>query len=372
MAIFAGMKLLRKGEERENRIYVIVWISVFVLLALRVVMECIVRRESAIDFAAILGSWMRAVPYLLLFALHNHLAAPQIVYHKRSGLYVTMAVLLLGVFFAYIILLREGPAPGMAPPEPWPWGSGPDMPSVPEGSWRPLDPKVLSALIGIMLVGVNLGLKYFFYGEYEKQELARLEKENLRHQLESLRYQINPHFFMNTLNNIHALVDIDPEKAKESIVELSKLMRHVLYDSDKATIPLGQDLDFLDHYMALMRMRFGDNLKIEYDRPASDDGAEVPPLAFTSFIENAFKHGISYEKESFVRISISLDAGKIVFRCVNSRHAVSASSGKGVGQENTRNRFDLLYGDSYTLHIDEKPDIYEVLLVVPAKPPHMI
>ncbi|MCR5325998.1 MAG: histidine kinase [Bacteroidales bacterium] len=366
------MKMLRREEERENRIYIIIWITVFFLLALRVVMECIVRKEGGVDFGAILGSWLRAVPYLLLFAFHNYLIAPLLIYKKQVWGYIALTVLLFGAFVAYVFLLRDNPGPGMAPPEPAPWEDG-FMPHMPDGrAWRPLSPEMLNCLLGLMLVAANLGAKFYFHGEYEKMELARLEKENLSHQLESLRYQINPHFFMNTLNNIHALVDIDPEKAKESIVELSKLMRHVLYDSNRATIPLGQDLEFLDNYVALMRMRFGDNLQIEYSRPPEDNGAEVPPLAFASFVENAFKHGLSYEKESFVRISVAVESGKVLFNCVNSQSGRPRASEKGVGLENSRHRFELLYGDAFVLHMENKPDTYSVLLVIPAKPTRLV
>jgi LytS/YehU family sensor histidine kinase len=97
-----------------------------------------------------------------------------------------------------------------------------------------------------LMLCTNLGLKYYYLMLDNRQKLFNLEKENLNQQLTYLRYQINPHFFMNTLNNIHALVDIDPEKAKESIVELSKLMRYILYEGSKPTIPLDLETEFLE------------------------------------------------------------------------------------------------------------------------------
>ena len=171
---------------------------------------------------------------------------------------------------------------------------------------------------------------------------------------------------MNTLNNIHALVDIDPEKAKESIEEFSKLMRHVLYEGDKPTIPLPDELDFLRHYIALMRMRYADTVRIDLTLPERADGAEIPPLVLASFVENAFKHGISYEKPSFVRVSVSVEAGKIVFRCVNSRQGAEQVQSHGIGLSNVRGRLNLLYGDRYTLHIDQDGEVYDVLLLLPA------
>lgn len=365
------MKIIKTEEQRENRIYLIIWTAVFAFLALRIAIECMMHGEGAIDFRAILYSWAQVVPFLLLFVFHNYLVAPLAIYNKQFGLYSILTLLLLGLFFCWLFL-KESPEPGMMPPEPYGTDFGDALPPE-DGRWgRPMHPDVLRGLVAVMLISANVGLKVFFHTENERLMIQRLEKENLKHQLESLRYQINPHFFMNTLNNIHALVDLDPEKAKQSIVELSKLMRHVLYDSDKATIPLSQELDFLDNYIALMRMRFGENVQIEYTRPDNAERAEVPPLAFASFVENAFKHGLSYEHESFIRISASLDAGKIIFRCVNSRPLQPYKLGQGVGLSNSRQRFELLYGQAYTLHIEDNADSFEILLVIPATPSRKI
>ena len=366
MAIFVEMKVIRNEEQRENRVYLITWMAVFMVLALRIAIECIVRREAAIDFRAILASWGQVLPFLILFLLHNFCVAPLLVYRKQTGLYAVLTVLLLALYIFWLWFLKDSPEPGLTPPEPEPDRS---FLPPPDGRWgRPMHPNVLRVLIAVMLLAVNAGIKVLFHSENERLKVQRLEKENLQHQLESLRYQINPHFFMNTLNNIHALVDLDPEKAKESIVELSKLMRHVLYDSDKATISLDQELDFLDNYVSLMRMRFGDNVEIEFLRPEDTAGAEVPPLAFASFVENAFKHGISYERPSYVHISVAVDSGKIIFRCRNSNNPKRSEYGSGLGMANSRHRFELLYGEACTLHIDDESDIFEVLLVIPAKP----
>lgn len=365
------MKLLGKENGKENVLYLVVWASFFLLLGLRGVITGLLD-GSGFEIRSLLESWLGLLPFLVLFLLHNYLAAPQLVYHKRTAVYVAASVLLFGLFVAYLAIGHGDPAAGGPPPEPGfaPDGYGPEGPRGPrgpEGGRHPMRPDVLEAVVALIMMGANLGLKFFFRGIRERESMERLEKENLRYQLEYLRYQINPHFFMNTLNNIHALVDLDPEKAKESIVELSKMMRHILYDSDKATIPLRDELDLLEHYISLMRLRFPDSVSIEYIRPASEEGAEVPPLSLASFVENAFKHGISYEKRSFVRINAALEGGKVIFRCVNSRPASSSVSGKGLGIENVRSRLQLLYGEDFTLHIEDSAEAYEVLLVLPAK-----
>ena len=244
-----------------------------------------------------------------------------------------------------------------------PWEPGPDG----HRGDRPLKPEALKVIMGLLLVGVNLGVKYYFRSMQEARRVQQLQTENLAQQLEALRYQINPHFFMNTLNNIHALVDIDPEKAKESILVLSKLMRYILYEGNRPTIPLTHEADFLRHYVTLMRMRYPESVRIGLTLPEDPDGAEVPPLVFASSVENAFKHGISYEAESHVLVSVSLENGRVLFRCTNSRH--DAPKTGGLGLENVRKRLELLYGADFSLQTEVSDREYDIRIDLPQTPP---
>jgi LytS/YehU family sensor histidine kinase len=160
-------------------------------------------------------------------------------------------------------------------------------------------------------------------------------------------------------------VDIDPEQAKSSILELSRMMRYILYEGDKPTIPLTKETEFLRHYIYLMRLRYSDSVKIDVDFPEECGNVEIPPMMFVSFVENAFKHGISYEKESFIRVSMAIEEYKLIFKCVNSRNGTNSDKSSGIGLANVRKRMELLYGKDYTLHIDENNEIYDILAVIP-------
>ncbi len=271
--------------------------------------------------------------------------------------------------------MRSG-ADGLASP-PGMGGPG-EHPEPPRGEKRveaelgakPIGAEISKILIALMMLGVNLGAKYYTTYTLEKKRLAELEKENLRYRLEYLRYQINPHFFMNTLNNIHALVDDAPEKAKDSIVELSRLMRHVLYDSNGPTVSLAKEMDFLRHYLYLMRLRFTDRVRISCSFPEDEGGAKVPPLIMTTIAENAFKHGVSYKSDCNIRLSIALEGERLIFRCANSIvPGQEDPSAGGVGLDNIRKRLSLLYGEDFVLHIAKSADEYEVLMVLPCEPP---
>lgn len=313
---------------------------------------------------------MRIVlPFLVLLLVHHFLLAPLL--RKRLPLYIglTMALLVLFGFWCFSPIGRPQGAPAfpgqnemMPPPPPGPGGRGPE----PQGRKGPISPETSRLITGILLVGVDLGAYFYMESRRKERRMKELEAENTKQRLESLRYQINPHFLMNTLNNIHALVDLDPEKARESILELSKMMRYILYEGNRPTIPLAQEADFLRHYVSLMRIRYPGEIRIDLSLPADCGEAEVPPLVFASSVENAFKHGISYEAESFVSIEVSCEDGRVVFRCSNSRHG--AATGGGIGVDNVRKRLELLYDEDFTYTVEATESRYDIRMNLPASP----
>ena len=338
-------------KTQEVVIYGILWLCV---LALVPVIMFFQGHSTGLEFQIgdVLRIWLGILPFFVLFLLHDLLVAPLLVEKGKTLVYLGMLLVLMVLFGAYVWMFRR--VPGGPPP--------------PGGKGLPLTPEVMKVVMGLLMLGVNLGAKYYLKSVRSERRMQELKAENLRNQLESLRYQINPHFFMNTLNNIHALVDIDPEKAKGSIEEFSKMMRFVLYEGDRTTIPLAKEVDFLRHYVALIRMRYAETVRIELTLPEGDVAGEVPPLVFASFVENAFMHGVSYEYVSFVQVSVALQDGKTVFRCTNSLHGDGQVEGLGIGLQNVRRRLDLLYGNRYTLNIDKNDATYDVVLTLPQAP----
>ena len=221
---------------------------------------------------------------------------------------------------------------------------------------------------GLLLMGMNLGVKLYFKTQEDREQQERLEKQDLERQLEYLRYQVNPHFFMNTLNNIHALVDINPERAKTTIVELSKMMRYILYEGDKKYIPVQREALFLKNYIELMRLRYSSRVSINLDIPEMMPDVMLPPLLLIIFVENAFKHGVSYAAPSFIDIKVEVTQDKLKFRCRNSRQEQKPDEKKkkgGVGLANARRRLDLLFPNQYSLEIKENDKEYDVQLEIP-------
>ena len=180
-----------------------------------------------------------------------------------------------------------------------------------------------------------------------KTEAERKEAINfkLKSELQHLHYQLQPHFFFNSLNNIYALVDISPEQAKTSIHSLSKLMRYMLYETNVESLPLAKEIDFMKKYIDLMKLRVSDKTVVTYNFPSEETGIKIAPLLFISLIENAFKHGVSSSKESTIQINMTTDEKTVLFTIENDDFPKKTDdkSGSGIGIPNVEKRIELLY-----------------------------
>ena len=183
-----------------------------------------------------------------------------------------------------------------------------------------------------------------------------------------LKHQLNPHFLFNTLNNISSLTQIDPDKAQESIGQLSDLLRYALYDSEADKVPLTAEMEFMDNYIDLMALRCNELTKVEKSLERPQQSVEVAPLLFISLVENAFKHGVNARYPSFVRIGMRYADGKLLFQCQNSLFEKQGSDhiGSGIGLENMKRRLELLYPGkySYKQQADENTYTVEVILSI--------
>jgi sensor histidine kinase YesM len=171
-----------------------------------------------------------------------------------------------------------------------------------------------------LMMGLSVALKMtvrWFEVDNERKELAKAKSEA---ELQNLKNQINPHFLLNTLNNIYALIEFNPPKAQQAVMELSKMLRHLLYDNNQTYVPLRREAEFMKNYIELMRIRLADHVKLTTDFSYAQTGNTlISPLIFISLIENAFKHGVSGDKPSFIDISLKEHPdGKVEFVCRNS------------------------------------------------------
>lgn len=201
---------------------------------------------------------------------------------------------------------------------------------------------------------------------WHHSEDARLEAEAARAEAElrNLRSQINPHFLLNTLNNIYALTAFDTPRAQKAIEQLSKMLRHMLYDNQQEEVPLTDEIQFLENYVNLMKIRLPQNVDVTFEKDVDNPDLKIAPLLFVSLVENAFKHGVSPTEPSYVHISISTESGGtgarwhegargsevVVFDISNSNHPKTQQdrSGHGIGLNQVQRRLDLSYPHRYT------------------------
>ena len=181
------------------------------------------------------------------------------------------------------------------------------------------------------------------------QSLKELEAARAQAELRNLRNQINPHFLLNTLNNIYALTAFDTAKAQETIQELSKMLRHILYDYQQPTVPVSDEVEFLENYVKLMRIRLPETVSVTFNTNIQSSRIEIAPMIFISLVENAFKHGISPTEPSFIRINIDANEQTIVCSIENSNYPKSSSdhSGHGIGLQQVERRLELAYPEKY-------------------------
>ena len=187
-----------------------------------------------------------------------------------------------------------------------------------------------------------------------KTEAQRKEATNskLESELQHLHYQLQPHFFFNSLNNIYSMVDISPEQAKKSIHSLSKLMRYMLYETNMDVLPLSKEIDFMKKYIDLMKLRVSDKTEVSYNFPEEETGIKIAPLLFISLIENAFKHGVSATKESYINISMTSNEKTVQFAIENDNFPKKTDdkSGSGIGLQNVEKRLQLLYPNKHSFN----------------------
>lgn len=197
--------------------------------------------------------------------------------------------------------------------------------------------------------------------ESEKKEMVT---RNLESELQHLKYQLQPHFFFNSLNNIYSLVEKSPAGAREAIHNLSKLMRYLLYEAGKK-VELSQEIEFLKKYIQLMELRHTDRTTVHYHFPELDEtDYSIAPLLFIPMIENAYKHGISATQPSEIRFEMNIRNNQLFFSSTNSNFPKleNDKSGSGVGLDNLKKRLKLLYPGHHELDQGITNNIFWIML----------
>lgn len=383
------MKLSNKPYLLEQLIYIFIWLIVFLAPVVIAYLPISSTSEQPIysDWKSIVFMWGFVIlPFFILFCINNFWLAPFFFFKKKYLHFILLVTLLVGLFVWFdVAFIRKGIKNDFVPMRQ-PIEMRDNSPAehgrpFAERHYRPFPndrfrqpgpipnvmiiPVISRFLVAILMISFNIAIKLLFKSMRDEEMIKELERCKLQSELEYLKYQINPHFFMNTLNNIHALMDSNTGQAQKAIIEFSKMMRYVLYEANNKTILLEREILLLKNYIELMKLRYTDKVNVRVSLPEEIPPVEIPPLLYISFIENAFKHGVSYQTDSTICITMQTEEGNLIFNCSNTNNGKNEEQHRGIGLDNIQKRLKLIYENDYTLSITQSQESFNVLLIIP-------
>ena len=292
---------------------------------------------------------------VVVYFINFYLLGPYLFFKRRHWWFVLInLVLILGLNYQFFLVYLNR-------------DSIPNMPAMDTNMWVGFFGGFLMFLVlNCMIAAIAIGIRHFIHTRQIRQQLIEEKAKNTEAELAWLKNQINPHFLFNTLNNISSLVQIDADKAQDAIAQLSDLLRYAMYETNKNTVPLQGEIEFMRNYVELMKLRCSEKTMVNCQLSIANSPLTIAPLLFISLIENAFKHGISSNRDSRIDITLTADGQQLIFDCENTNFPKNDTdrSGSGIGLENTRRRLDLIYKDRYTWEQTLEDNIYKVKITI--------
>lgn len=298
--------------------------------------------SSLFSFIDVIYALIFHIPLMLMTYLNLNLLIPRFFLHRKYLLYVLFAMLNLGFAYGVHELVFEIMLPMV-----------PSIYMVSFADWQ-----VLVQIFGIYLVLTTLiKLSRSWYA------LQNVEKENLSLELNSLKTQVNPHFFFNSLNSIYSLALKKDERTPKVILELSQLMRYMLYEVGEEKVALDKEMELMKAYVDLQRLRADDSTRIDFNIEGNTAGKMIAPLLFFPLVENSFKHGVKGTSDKgYVNINLQVDEENLALKISNNKGETDdVEEGKfgGIGIENVKKRLKLIYPNS-KLIIEDKVESFNV------------
>jgi two-component system LytT family sensor kinase len=272
--------------------------------------------------------------------------------YVRFSLLTLLALLICGVLYwegsYYLYLVPFDPA------------------RLPEESPGDLGKMLLCAFYLLCTSGLLIGFHMIRYGFRQQQLNQQLVIANQTVELKSLKDQIHPHFLFNTLNNLYGLTSQNPQKAGEVVLRLSQLMQYMLYEGNMAQVPLRKEIEYLQNYLALERIRYGPRLHLSFQIKGVTDAFLIAPLIFLPFVENAFKHGISQQlDDAWLQIQLTVTPNELIFKVENSKPELTNDApANGLGLPNVAKRLQLIYPGRHQLRQMDGTGTYLVTLTL--------
>lgn len=354
--------VIDRTRKYEIIVYAALWLLVIMMPFFNEIMRVVNGREFS--WYNICRWWLGLVPFILIFCVNTFILFPKLLLKNRFKEYVAISLVLIAGFVSFQLLTFDTRM--VAAHRVVNLQSA--QLSRPHYRFMGLPMPILTDIVFLLfLITINVAVVVVFKYIRERSIREALEKLRLMDELKLLKAQINPHFLMNILNNIHSMIEIDAVKAQDMTLELSRLMRYVLYEGANPTASFADEVAFILNYVSLMRGRYPDSkVQISVEVPENPSRKIIiPSMLLATFVENAFKHGISYRMKSCVDIRIKEDNDVVTFSCMNSKPNCSdVSADGGMGLDNIRRRLELMYVDGYQLDIDDTETSFRVELIM--------
>jgi len=224
-----------------------------------------------------------------------------------------------------------------------------------------------AAFLNAVVVSAAIAIKLLKLWYHNQMTLRALVQEKLKAELNFLKAQIHPHFLFNTLNNIYGLALRQSEQTPQLVLKLSGLLHYMLYDCTSPQVSLKKEIEYVEDYIALEQMRFGERLDVSFQVRGDIHDKHIAPLVILTFVENGFKHGVNAQVErAWIKIDIAVKGNLFCLKMANSKptglQPSSQLTHQGIGLGNVKRRLELTYGDKYDLQIREDTETYEVSL----------
>ena len=228
-------------------------------------------------------------------------------------------------------------------------------------------PRVIKSCVAVypvLFTAVMIKLLKYWYANQQAQQV--LTKEKLEAELKFLKTQIHPHFLFNTLNNLYALTLKKSEKAPEMVLKLSELINYMLYECTADEVSLSKEIKFIQNYVAIEKMRYGDKLEVDIRVSGDTTNSRIGPMIILPFVENCFKHGASEElQQAWVTVQIEASAESILIKVENSKsNNGNNHNGTGIGIQNVKRRLSLLYPNRHELKILDGQETFLIILTI--------
>ena len=313
------------------------------------------------------------------YYLHSLVLIPRLLAARKTTAYLASILALLGFFiiipYVYFTFV-EMPMPTLtfSAGNTMPLQDHAGIPKVPGNmhggrtGGRKIPPFAFPGtfMMFLLILIISGGIKIINQWFKSERRNEEIENEKISTELALLKSQVNPHFLFNTLNNIYALAVANSADTAMAVMKLSAIMRYVLEDTKAHLVPLSKEIQFLENYISLQRVRLTEKCTINFNVQGDTSEKMIAPLIFICFVENAFKYGVSTHQPGSIDIQLELTGQLLHFSVANKKHAPAmvAADNTGMGISNTRRRLALMYPERHQLVIENHPDNFFINLTI--------